>query len=83
MKEFKENNLKECLDYQLKLNWYNETFEDLVADKDWLDKYECTEETEKEFIKYLRNYLKDFTFKQRREKEISWFILQYWFKYKV
>lgn len=78
MKEFKEEQLKECINKQFEINWYIENYEDVRWDKKWLDKFETNKELEDKFIEWLKNYLKPFTSKQRLNKEIWWFILNYW-----
>ena len=73
-------NLKEIIDKQMEINWYEERFDDLVNMKDWFIKFTTTDEKEEEFKKWLKNYLKPFIVKERLDKEVWYFILNYWLK---
>jgi len=80
MKKFKEENLKEIINYQMDLNWYKERFEDLQKIDDWFVKFETTETLQTEYVEYLTKYLKDYVPKFRLRKEVWGIILQFWLK---
>jgi len=78
MKIFKEDNLKEIINYQMELNWYKERYEDLKKIDDWYIKFTTTEEKENEMKEWFRKYIKSFVPKSIIENETSMFILNYW-----
>jgi hypothetical protein len=80
MKEFKKEHLKEAISKQMEIAWHSVKFEDLNGS--WYSDYTITKEQEKEYIEWLKSFLKPFVSKHRLEKEISWFILSYWLKTK-
>jgi len=81
MKEFTKDNFKEVMNKQLNIAGYVwKTYNDLVLDKDWLNNFTTTKENEQELLEYLVEYFKPFVSKYRLEKEVRWFILNYWFK---
>lgn len=79
MKEFKEEQLKECINKQFEINWYIDTYDDVKKDKKWLDRFETNAELEKQFIEWLTDYLKPYLRnKTEIKKEIDWLLLSYW-----
>ena len=80
MKKFNKDNLKEVINKQFEINWYEYTFEEAQKNPNWFTEFTTTEEKEKEFIDYLRKYLKWYIPSMFIEKEISMFILNYWLK---
>ena len=80
MKEFRKEHLREAINKQMDINWYKKRYEDLQKIPNWFIKMTTTKEKEEEFSEYLRWHLKPFVVKQRLEKEVSHFILNYWLK---
>ncbi len=84
MKNFTEDNLKEVMNKQFDIAWYNFNY-DLLKEynkkkTDWYWDFYITQEEENEFREFLKKYLKPFTFKSRIDSEVEMFILNYWFK---
>ena len=80
---FNENNLKEVINYQMELNWYKETYEDLKKIEEWYLKFTTTKEKEKEFLKWLKKYLHSIDKKVHKQdiaKVANRIILDYWLK---
>ena len=88
MKKFEKKQLIEAINKQFEINWYDVTFDDVSEWKQdtdelmWFRKYTTTEEKEEDFKKWLRKYLKPYT-NWRLEKEVNWFILEYWLMIKT
>ncbi len=78
MKKFGLEHLKEAINKQMEIAWYDVKFEDLKGT--WYSDYTITQEQEKEYREWLKSFLKPFTTKYRLEKEIWWFILNYWLR---
>ena len=80
---FNEDNLREIINYQMKLNWYKETYDDLKNIKNWYLKFTTTKEKEKEFIEWLKKYLHSIDKKVHKQdivKVANRIILDYWLK---
>ena len=80
---FNEDNLREVINYQMELNWYKETYDDLKNIKNWYLKFTTTKEKEKEFIEWLKEYLSNVDKKASAsyvEKVANRIILDYWLK---
>jgi len=85
MKVFTEKHLKECIEYQMKLNWYSITYNTIKRlDKHWVQWYHdftTTEKKEKEYKKWLFKYFKPFEKNKKvRKSKVSYFILSYWLR---
>ena len=80
MKNLKDKNFREMIDKQMELNWYSERFDDLKEIDSWYSKFETNKETEDKYKEWLAQYLTPFAHKKDKEKEISYFILEYWLK---
>ncbi len=82
MKTFKEENLKEIINYQMELNWYSERYDDLKKIDEFYTKFTTTKEKEKEYIEYLKKYIKPFVVSTKLDKGVWHIILNYWLKIK-
>lgn len=82
-KEKKNEVIRKLINKQLEE--YGVTYDDVLNDPNWFNKYTTTPEKEKEFEKWgidlLRKELK--LNKKEAEKEMSWFLLGWGLKYKV
>ena len=77
MKKFTEDNIREIINKEFELNGYTERYNDLVNISGWWDKFTTTPEKEKEWLDFVRMYLKPYTSKARTEKEAGWILLSY------
>lgn len=69
--------IKELIDYQLKP--HNLTYENILNDEDWFNKYTTTQEAQDAFYEYATNLIskKLKMNKKIARKEAGWFILQW------
>ena len=82
-KKFNKENLKEIINYQMKLNWYSKRYEDLQKIEEWYLKFTTTKKKEQEFMEWLKEYLHNVDKKVPQkiiEKVINRVILDYWLK---
>jgi len=88
VKKFTEKNLEEIINTQFKINWHKVTYEEIkdwkmdTDDLKWHQVYTTTEEKEKEFIEYLKLYIKPYVAVRRLDKDIWNIILAYWLNIK-
>lgn len=85
MKEFKKENLIECINKMFDIAEYDCDFDYIQKNQkieweDWFHYYTRTTQKEEEYKKWLRTYLKKFTVKGRIEKEIWRLVLEYWLR---
>jgi len=85
MKQFKEENLEECINKQFELNWIDNTYSKLLSSGEWKEqwftKYNTNKEIEDKFREWLISYLiKELsTPKKVAIRNAEWFILNWWF----
>lgn len=80
MKDFWEKQLIKCIDKQLSLNWYRAKFKDLQKLEWWYNIYVTNNKIENKYRKFLKRYLRKYLPKSIIDKEIGYFILNFWFK---
>lgn len=87
MKQFWWQQLKEIIDYQFKLNWYDKIFEDIgttpIIDwKRWNETFYTTPEKNQQFQSWLIKFLSPYMGKQLVKSKMPDLLKSFWFTIK-